>query len=145
MKRIILTFVALTLAVATAGAEDKIAATLYKIPGCLCCDWYANYLRSNGFEVKVVESRNMTLIRNQQGVPGTLAGCHTTVVGGYVVEGHVPITAVKRLLDEKPAIKGISLPGMPEGSPGMTGTKKAPFTVFAIPNDGSATSIFATE
>ena len=111
MKRIILTFVALTLAVATAGAEDKIAATLYKIPGCLCCDWYANYLRSNGFEVKVVESRNMTLIRNQHGVPPKLEGCHTTVVGGYVVEGQLPVTAVKRLLIEQPTIKGIhSLP-----------------------------------
>ena len=145
MKRSILAFFALTLAAASAIAEEKIAATLYKNAGCLCCDWYASYLRTNGFDVKVVESRNMTLIRNQQGIPRKLEGCHTTVVGGYVVEGHVPVTAVKRLLTEKPAIKGISLPGMPEGSPGMTGTKKGPFTIFAITNDGEPDSIYAKE
>ena len=132
-------------AAATAGAEERIEATIYKIPGCLCCDGYANYLRSNGFEVKVIESRNMTLIRNQQRVPPKLECCHTTVVGGYVVEGQLPVTAVKRLLIEQPAIKGISLPGIPVGSPGMTGTKKGPFTIFAITSEGEPGSVYATE
>ena len=145
MKRMILAFIVLTLAVATAVGEEKIAATLYKTPGCFCCDGYATYLRSNGFDVKVVESRNMTLIRKQQSIPSKLEGCHTTLVGGYVVEGHVPVAAVKRLLSEKPKIKGISLPGMPEGSPGMTGTKKGPFTVFAITDDSTPPAVFATE
>lgn len=145
MKRAIVAFLTLIFTAATAVADEKIAATLYKTPGCLCCDWYASILRSNGFDVKVVESRNMTLVRIQQGVPPKLEGCHSTVVGGYVVEGHVPVAMVKRLLSEKPAIKGISLPGMPDGSPGMTGTKKGPFTVFAITNDGEPPSVFGTE
>ena len=87
----------------------------------------------------------MSLIRKEQGVPAKLEGCHTTVVGGYVVEGHVPVLMVKRLLLEKPPIRGISLPGMPEGSPGMTGTKKGPFTVFEISSDGTPAAVFATE
>jgi hypothetical protein len=96
---------------------------LYKNPGCICCDRYANYLRANGFDVTVVEHPNMTLIKQKYGAREDLEGCHSTVIGKYVVEGHVPVAPIKRLLDEKPDIKGISLPGMPEGSPGMSGTK----------------------
>ena len=129
----------------SAAAQEKLAATLYKTPGCMCCDWYANYLRSNGLTVKVIESPNMSLVRKEQGVPSKLEGCHTTLVGGYVVEGHVPISAIKRLLTEKPAIKGISLPGMPDGSPGMTGTKKGPFTIFAITGEDASAQVYATE
>lgn len=87
----------------------------------------------------------MSLVRKEQGVPNKLVGCHTTLVGGYVVEGHVPISAINRLLADKPAIKGISLPGMPDGSPGMTGTKKGPFTIFAITPEGEPAQVYATE
>jgi hypothetical protein len=115
-----------------AEAEQAYAATLYKNPQCGCCEAYADYLRENGFEVTVEPTDELPLIKQRYGVPGTLEGCHTTVVGGYVVEGHVPIKTLLRLLSEKPEIKGISLPGMPAGSPGMFGEKTAPFTIFEI-------------
>ena len=92
-------------------------------------------LRTNGFIVTVVEHPNMTLIKQKYGVREDLEGCHSTVIDGYVVEGHVPVTSIKRMLAEKPEIKGISLPGMPEGSPGMTGSKEGPFEILSISGD----------
>lgn len=128
-----------------AQAQDKVPATMFKNPGCECCDVYADYLRSNGFSVTVVESRNMTLIKKQHGVRRDLEGCHSTVVGDYVVEGHVPVAPIKRLLAEKPAVKGISLPGMPQGSPGMSGAKEGPFTILSITGADGPAPVYATE
>ena len=119
------------LGVATARAEP-ISATMYKNPQCGCCEDYAKYLRRNGLKVTVKETHNMSLISRENGVPEKLAGCHTMLIGGYVVEGHVPVSTLLRLLAEKPDIKGISLPGMPAGSPGMGGEKAAPFTIYEI-------------
>lgn len=134
-------------AVATlsAVAEESIPATLYKSPDCACCEEYADYLRSSGFAVTVVETRNMTPIKQKYGVREDLEGCHTTVIGGYVVEGHVPVAAMKRLLKEKPAIKGISLPGMPDGSPGMSGVKEGPFEILSITGKDGPAPVFAKE
>jgi hypothetical protein len=115
-----------------ANAEEARAATLYKNPQCGCCEGYADYLRENGFEVTVKPTHDLPLLHRQYGVPQPLVGCHTTLVDGYVVEGHVPVSALLRLLTERPAIKGISLPGMPAGSPGMSGEKAAPFTIYEI-------------
>lgn len=129
---------ALLLAPISASAQEKVTATLYKNPACGCCESYAQYLRSNGFDVTVVEDRNMTMIKRQYGVRKDIESCHTMIVNDYVVEGHVPVSAVKRLLTEKPAIKGIALPGMPAGSPGMSGEKQALFTIFAITDDEPA-------
>ena len=113
-------------------AEAPRQATLYKNPQCGCCEGYADYLRTNDFEVTVKPTHDLSLLHQQHGVPESLAGCHTTLIDGYIVEGHVPIDAVIRLLTEKPAIKGISLPGMPAGSPGMSGEKTEPFTIYEI-------------
>jgi hypothetical protein len=129
-------------AVATAHA-DPMEALMYKNPQCGCCEEYAKYLRQNGFKVTVKETHNMSLISRQNGVPEKLAGCHTMQVGGYVVEGHVPVSAINKLLTERPNIKGISLPGMPEGSPGMTGQKAEPFTIYEI-SEGEP-KVFAVE
>lgn len=115
-----------------ARADAAIKATLYKTPDCDCCEGYADYLRHNGFQVTVVPTPNLSLMNRERGVPEDLDGCHLTMIDGYMVEGHVPIDAVKRLLALRPAIKGISLPGMPEGSPGMFGPKRAPFTIYEI-------------
>lgn len=145
MIRIGIVSLVLALATLSAVAEERVVATLYKNPQCTCCDKYAGYLRSNGFDVTVIEHPNMTLIKQKYGVNEELEGCHTTVVGGYVVEGHVPVLAIKRLLKEKPAIKGISLPGMPEGSPGMSGTKEGPFEILSITGKDAAPAVFATE
>jgi hypothetical protein len=116
----------------TAQAEPARPATLYKDPACACCEAYARYLRENGFEVAVEARHDLPLLKRQHGVPGELEGCHTTLVDGYVVEGHVPVGTLVRLLTEKPAIKGISLPGMPAGSPGMFGEKAEPFAIYAF-------------
>ena len=131
-------FLALALAVLAilgSARSEPITATLYKNPQCGCCEEYAKYLRQNGFIVAVKPTHNMSLISRQNGVPEKLAGCHTMLIGGYVVEGHVPVSAINKLLAEHPAIKGISLPGMPEGSPGMTGTKTEPFTIYEISDE----------
>ena len=145
MTRLILAIGALVLATLSVAAEEKVKATLYKNPDCTCCEHYADYLRANGFDVTVIEHPNMTLIKQKYGVSEDLEGCHTTLVGGYVVEGHVPIAALKRLLSEKPPIKGISLPGMPEGSPGMTGTKEGPFEILSITGKPGPAPVFAKE
>lgn len=127
-------------------AEETIKATVYKDPTCGCCHEYVGYLRQNGFEVDVVDTGDLMSIKQQNGVPSEMEGCHSTLVGGYVIEGHVPADIVKRLLQEKPSIRGISLPGMPLGSPGMNGEKEGPFVVYEIPNDGAgAPKVYATE
>ena len=145
MIRIMTAILALAPATLFAKADERVPATLYKNPDCACCEKYVDYLRSNGFDVTVIEHPNMTLIKQKHGVGEDLEGCHTTLVEGYVVEGHVPVAALKRLLSEKPAIKGISLPGMPEGSPGMTGTKEGPFEILSITGKAGPTPVFATE
>ena len=145
MKRIILMTALLAFSAGVAAAGEKIAATLFKTPGCSCCDKYADYLRENGFDVTVFENPNMTLIKQKHGVRQELEGCHSTIVGGYVVEGHVPVGIVKRLLTEKPAIKGISLPGMPEGSPGMSGEKDEPFKIYSITGETGDAPVYAKE
>ena len=115
-----------------AWAAGAPAGTLYKTPGCECCDGYAQYLRRNGIRIAVVERQDMDAFKAQSGIPEKLAGCHTTIVDNYVVEGHVPIAAVRRLLEERPDVRGISLPGMPNGSPGMTGRKTETFVTYAF-------------
>ena len=134
-----------TLALATPVIADEGSrqATLYKNPQCGCCEGYADYLRENGFEVTVKPTHDLPLLHRQYGVPEPLVGCHTTLVDGYVVEGHVPIGALLRMLAERPAIKGISLPGMPAGSPGMFGEKTEPFTIYEI-GDGKP-KVYAVE
>src|SRR5262245_15145124 len=92
---------------ATLAYADTVNVTMYKNPQCGCCEEYAKYLRRNGFNVTVKATHNMPLISRQNGVPEKLAGCHTAQVGGYVVEGHVPVSAIKKLLTERPNIKGI--------------------------------------
>jgi hypothetical protein len=127
------------------AGDRRAVATLYKDPDCGCCSGYADHLRRSGFEVSVVETRDLAPIKRRYGVPADLEGCHTTVVGGYAVEGHVPISAVRRLLAERPPVKGISLPGMPSGSPGMGGEKQGPFTVLAFGGTGGPHEVYALE
>lgn len=124
-------------------AAGKIQATLFKNPQCGCCEGHADHLRANGFDVKSIETHDLPLIKQSHGITPELEGCHTMDVGGYVVEGHVSAATIKRLLTERPAIKGISLPGMPEGSPGMGGRKTEPFTIYTI-TDGPA-RVYAVE
>jgi hypothetical protein len=119
------------LAAAQAGERH---VTLYKDPQCGCCEGYADYLRRHGFAVSVVPTHDLPLLDDKYGIPTDLQPCHLSLVDGYVVGGHVPIEVVDRLLAERPKITGITLPGMPLGSPGMNGQKAAPFTVYEIAN-----------
>ena len=115
-----------------ASAAERSNVTIYKAPQCGCCGEYADYLRQNGFPVTVVDSPDLTAIKKRFGVPRQLESCHTAIIAGYIVEGHVPVRTIARLLNEKPDIEGIALPEMPAGSPGMGGLKMAPFTVYEI-------------
>jgi hypothetical protein len=116
---------------------------LYKNPECDCCEGYAAYLRKHGFTVTVKASNDLAEISRKAGIPPELEGCHTAFIGDYVVDGHVPVEVINKLLTEHPQIKGITLPGMPAGSPGMTGNKAGPFTIYAISQDGTP-SVFMT-
>ena len=114
------------------AVDDSKKVTLYKDPQCGCCEGYADYLRSNGFEVNIVPTHDLPLLDDKYGIAEDLEPCHISLIGGYVVGGHVPIEVVNRLLSEKPKMIGITLPGMPLGSPGMNGEKTAPFTIYEI-------------
>jgi hypothetical protein len=119
------------------------AVTLYKSQECGCCEGHVSHLRRHGFTVTSKQTNELAEISRKAGVPPDLQGCHTAFIGDYVVEGHVPAEAINKLLAERPAIKGIALPGMPEGSPGMTGAKTGPFVIYAIGQNGQS-SIFMT-
>lgn len=140
----ILKTIALSLALlspATAFAEQAI---LYKNPQCGCCEGHAEHLRANGIDVKSVATHDLAFKRQEQDVPMDLVGCHMLLIDGYVVEGHVSAATVKRLLTERPAVKGISLPGMPIGSPGMEGPKTEPFIIYTFGGSGEP-QVFAVE
>lgn len=130
---------------AAVRAEEARKAILYNNPQCTCCEGYAGYLRGNGFEIAVKPTHDLATISKNAGVPERLQGCHSMFIDGYVIDGHVPVDIVLRLLAERPQIAGISLPGMPAGSPGMAGTKTAPFVVYALPKDGGAPTVYAKE
>ena len=122
-----------------------IHAVLYKNPQCSCCEAYAAYLRDNGFDVEIKPTNDLSQISLKAGVPEQLEGCHTMFVDGYVVDGLVPADVVKKLLTERPAIAGITLPGMPIGAPGMPGAKTEKFTIYAVAKDGKPPTVYATE
>jgi hypothetical protein len=125
-----------------ARATEAIPVTLYKNPSCTCCEGYAQYLDQNGFKVDVRPTNDLAAISRKAGIPENLEGCHTSFIGDYVVDGHVPVKTIRKLLDETPAIAGITLPGMPLGSPGMDGEKTAPLTIYAVSRDGTPPRIF---
>lgn len=129
-------FVAAAVAVGgPARAEASLAGvamTVHKAPTCDCCGGYIDELRARGVEVTVVDIVDTAAVKAERGVPPSVWSCHTMDVGGYAVEGHVPMEALLRLLDERPEADGIALPGMPAGSPGMSGNQTAPFEVVAF-------------
>ncbi len=138
--RICAVVLTLNSAVALAGQ----AVTVYKSPTCGCCKKYVDYLRENGFVVTAIDQNDMDSVKKRYGVT-RVASCHTALVNGYVVEGHVPVSAINKLLKEKPAIVGISAPGMPMNSPGMGEMKKGTLTVYSIPKAGETPTVFSVE
>ncbi len=138
----LLALLLLSLVPALASAAD---ITVYRQAGCNCCGKWAQHLRDAGHVVVVNEVANMSELKTRLGVPDALASCHTAVVEGYVVEGHVPAADVAKLLAERPAAKGIAVPGMPIGSPGMEveGEPAERFDVTLFGADGT-TRVFST-
>lgn len=117
---------------------NTITMTVYKNRFCGCCSNWARYMRGKGFQVTEKSVENGTFIKKRFGIPERLWSCHTALVGGYVIEGHVPADDVKRLLKERPDIRGLAVGGMPAGSPGMEqGSRKDHFKVIAVRKDGS--------
>jgi hypothetical protein len=94
---------------------------VHKDPLCDCCGGWVSYLEAQGFQTKIVEAKNINSVKARFGVPEDLWSCHTAWVGGYLLEGHVPATSVRKLLSERPKAHGLAVPGMPSGSPGMSG------------------------
>lgn len=138
---------AVALGIGIRAAQNKSAGPLvevFKTPTCGCCAQWVEHMRSNGFTVRVSDMPDLADVKKSRGVPETAQSCHTAVVSGYVVEGHVPASDVQRMLKEKPAIAGIAVPGMPIGSPGMEypGTKPQPYAVLSFDKNG-ATQVFA--
>ena len=126
--------------VAPPGPGDIV---VYKSPTCGCCGGWADHVRAAGFRVIERDTSDVGAVKRRLGVLPTLGSCHTAMIGGYVVEGHVPADAIDRLLEERPGIVGIAVPGMPAGSPGMeSATPHEPYDVLTFDKDGR-TSVFA--
>ncbi|MCU0621531.1 MAG: DUF411 domain-containing protein [Gemmatimonadales bacterium] len=132
-------------AAAVLGAWSSPAAppptvTVYKSPSCGCCKAWMDHLQQNGFRVVGKDMDNVQPVKDDLGVPSSLGSCHTAVVDGYVLEGHVPAREVHRLLKERPKVIGLSVPGMPMGSPGMDGDRKDKYDVVAFDAKGRRTA-----
>jgi hypothetical protein len=114
------------------SVTDMPDVTVFKSASCGCCSNYVNYLEKQGFNVLVTEMQDLSGMKAEAGIPAEMQSCHTSKVGDYVVEGHMPIEAIQKLMDEQPDIKGIALPGMPAASPGMPGTKMGAFLIMTL-------------
>ncbi len=122
-------------------AAHAATMTVYKSPACGCCAKWVEHVEKHGFTVKTVPTSDMAAIKTKAGVPDTLMSCHTTLVGGYVIEGHVPAADIKRLFAQKPRAIGIAVAGMPMGSPGMEhGDHREPYSTMLIGTGGKVTT-----
>ncbi len=117
---------------AGAGAAQAEKMSVYKTPWCGCCESWAKAMEAAGFEVQSIDLEDLSQIKAMASVTEQLEGCHTAVIGGYVLEGHVPLQAVEKLLLEKPSVRGIAVPGMPSGALGMGYDENAKYTVYAF-------------
>ncbi len=133
MLMIILIISALAYADKTSTKVPQI--TVYKSPTCGCCTKWIKHLEKNGFRVESINSKKMQELKRTIGVNPKYQSCHTGLIDGYYIEGHVPAKDIKRLLKEKPHAIGLSVPGMPMGSPGMEGPRKDPYSVLLIKKD----------
>lgn len=111
---------------------SKYTVEVFKTPTCGCCNGYVSFLEGEQFKVKKTNMTSLDLIKKKHNIPGEMQSCHTSVVGKYFIEGHVPIEAINKLLKDQPDIDGIALPGMPMGTPGMPGNKEAPYVIYQL-------------
>lgn len=138
---------ALTTAAVRTSPNDapakKPVITVYKDPSCGCCKNWIAHLIKHGYRVDAKDSPNMTEIKRTLGVPTGLTACHTAMVNGYLIEGHVPAADIDRLLAQKPKVAGLAVPGMPAGSPGMEGASSQRYQVLTFDKSGK-TTVFAS-
>ncbi|GHE22914.1 DUF411 domain-containing protein [Halomonas urumqiensis] len=145
MKRTLRPLASTVLLVAMASsawAKDPVV-TVYKDPNCGCCSAWAEHLEDSGFEVRQHDTRDMRAVKIEHGVSPELSSCHTAVVDGYVIEGHVPADDIHRLLDEKSELAGLAVPGMPHGSPGMETGRVDDYAVLGWHHDDRTPDIFS--
>ena len=127
---------------ALANINTKQVVEVFKTPSCGCCYGYVLFLEEEKFNVKQTDMRSLHSIKQKYNIPVEMQSCHTTIMGKYFIEGHVPFEAVNKLLKEQPDIDGIALPGMPIGTPGMPGDKDKPYVIYQL-KDGKS-SVFMT-
>jgi hypothetical protein len=120
-----------------AQAQQLPLLTVYKSPACGCCGEWVKHIQANGFRAETHEIADVAPIRRRYGVPESLASCHTATVGGYAIEGHVPASDIRRLLREKPKVRGLAVPGMVVGSPGMEQGPPQPYATLAFDERGT--------
>ena len=139
MNRLWMFLIGATLVSLPASAfAETLQGTLYKAQQCDCCEAHAEYLRKNGFDLKIEPVKNLAEMSISAGVPAGFQGCHLIKLNGYVFEGHITSEIMKRVLSERPKdLVGLSIPGMPSGVPGMEGPKDGPIKVYAIKKDGT--------
>lgn len=135
-------FAAALLASGAALADDLPAMTVYKSPTCGCCTQWISHLRAEGFKVEGVDTTDLGMIKSMSGIAPEQASCHTARIGDYVIEGHVPAADIRRLLAEHPDARGLTVPGMPQGSPGMESPNPQHYQVLLIGPSGK-TTLFA--
>lgn len=122
----------------SARQTDK-AITVYKSPTCGCCKGWADYLSDNGFKVRIVNEPDLSILKSHYGIQPQLQSCHTAIVDGYAIEGHVPVDDIRRLLDERPNVTGLTAPGMPAMSPGMGSLQPKGYDVLTFDRGGHTT------
>jgi hypothetical protein len=131
----------------SAGAESAVAApttiTVFKDPNCGCCSRWVTHLREAGFTAVARDTSAMDAVKAKHGVTAELTSCHTAVVDGYVIEGHVPAADIQRLLSTRPQVTGLAVPGMPMGSPGMEGSRTDTYDVLSFDRRGQ-TKVFSS-
>jgi hypothetical protein len=130
---------------AGARPDGNPVVTVYRSPTCGCCKGWEDHMRENGFTIESIETSALDAVKAEHGVPRPLQSCHTALVDGYVIEGHVPAEDIARLLRERPDVRGLAVPGMPSGSPGMESPGRAaqPYEVFAFDDAGAASEVWA--
>jgi hypothetical protein len=142
-RRAMLSAMATVAVAAGAGAQQPAKISVFKSPTCGCCSKWVEHVRAHGFAPTATNMDDMDSIKTKYNIPAAVQSCHTAIVDGYVIEGHVPAADIQRLLKERPAIVGLAAPGMPMGSPGMEGPNPARYDVLAFDKQGK-TRVFAT-
>jgi hypothetical protein len=143
LNRLILAIAVTAVSAGGAGAQSAPAVAVFKTATCGCCAKWVEHLRASGFAPTATNVDDINAVKVKHNVPPAVQSCHTALVGGYVIEGHVPASDIKRLLKERPAISGIGVAGMPAGSPGMESPNPRQYVVLSFDAQGK-TQVFST-